>query len=180
MPRRKLVDLLPQELRTELDRLIQQRAFGDYVAIADWLAERGYTISKSALIEHGADLRRKVEAVKASTMAAQMIAEASEDAKDDRSGAILSLLQTEIFSTLVALQEANEETDPTDRLQLLSKAARGIADVSRASLGLKKYQAEVENRARAAADAVAKQARKGGMSQDAVDEIRRRILGIAA
>ena len=109
-------------------------------------------------------------------MAAQMIAEASEDAKDDRSGAIPEPLQTEIFSTLVALQEANEETDPTDRLRLLSKP-RGIADVSRASLGLKSTRPG-RNRARAAADAVAKQ--EGRHEPDAVDEIRRRILGIAA
>ena len=100
-------------------------------------------------------------------MAAQMIAEASGDAKDDRSGAILSLC-TE-FSDAGRAARGERGTDPTESPAAAVEAARHRADVSRASS--EEVLAGVEKPRRAAADAVAKQARKGGMSRDAVDEI---------
>ena len=45
---------------------------------------------------------------------------------------------------------------------------------------LKEYQAKVKAKVAAAADDVAKQARKGGLSDEAAEAIRKQILGIAS
>jgi hypothetical protein len=55
-----------------------------------------------------------------------MIADAAPDDSDMRSAAVLSLVQTELFNALVALQEAdNEDADPADRIMLMAKAGKG-------------------------------------------------------
>ncbi|HDW0747774.1 TPA: DUF3486 family protein, partial [Escherichia coli] len=53
------------------------------------------------------------------------------------------------------------------------------ATLSRASVNLKKFQSEVRARAQQAASNAEKIARKGGLSSDAVQALRREILGIA-
>lgn len=179
MPVPARVDLLPKEIRAELDRRIVAGGFAGYVALSEWLAEQGYEIKKSALHEHGKNLRRKLEAIKASTQAAAAIAAAAPDDADLRSAAVMSLVQTDIFNVLVALQEA-EDADPEQRLKLMSRAARSIAELSRASVNQKKWQADVRARAQAAAEAAARIAKRGGLSADSVAEIRREILGIVA
>jgi hypothetical protein len=47
-------------------------------------------------------------------------------------------------------------------------------------VNVKKYQAEVKDRAEAAARAVAAQARSGGLSEATIAQIEQQILGIAS
>ena len=77
------------------------------------------------------------------------------------------------------LQEAESSVDPLERMELLSKAAKSIAEVSRASIANKKWQVEVRTKAELAANKVDAIARKGGLSAEAAASIRREILGIA-
>ncbi|MDR0441114.1 MAG: DUF3486 family protein, partial [Candidatus Accumulibacter sp.] len=51
---------------------------------------------------------------------------------------------------------------------------------SRASVNQKKFRLEIQAKAEAAAANAEKIARKGGLSQDSVEALRREILGIAA
>lgn len=93
---------------------------------------------------------------------------------------MIALIQTELFESIVQLQEAEEgEVDPKERVALLSKVAKNVATLSRASVNLKKFQSEVRARAQQAASNAEKIARKGGLSSDAVQALRREILGIA-
>ncbi|ECE5264134.1 DUF3486 family protein, partial [Salmonella enterica] len=62
---------------------------------------------------------------------------------------------------------------------LLSKVAKNVATLSRASVNLKKFQSEVRARAQQAASNAEKIARKGGLSAGAVQALKREILGIA-
>jgi hypothetical protein len=181
MGRRALVTTLPPELQQELEQQLIRGGFGGYAGLSEWLAEKGFEISVASLSRYGRVLSRRVSAIKASTQAAQMICEAAKDEEDHRSESVLSMVQSGLFDTLVALEEASDEAvDQTERLRLLTTAARAIADVSRASIGLKRYQAGIAEKTRVAAEAVARTARQGGMSQELVDDIRSRILGIAA
>jgi hypothetical protein len=61
---------------------------------------------------------------------------------------------------------------------MMSRAAEGIATLSRASVGLKRWQAEVAARVQSAARDVERIARTGGLSEAAAAEIRAKILGI--
>lgn len=181
MPAPAKIALLPEDVRQALDQRLVGNAFSDYHALAAWLAEQGYEIGKSAIHNYGQGLKRKLAAIKASTEAARLIAESSPDDEDRRSEAVMSLLQSEMFTVLVNLQDAeDEEEDSAARVKLLSTAARATAALSRASVNQKKWAQDVRNRAEAAAAAVDTIARKGGLSADTAAAIRREILGIAA
>lgn len=180
MPPRSKIGKLPEPVRRWLDSTLSENNFGGLELISSELKKRGYDIGKSSVHRYSQDLERKLSAIKASTQAAAAIAEAAPDDADLRSAAVISLVQTEVFDLLVQMQAATEETDSGERLKMLSRAAKSIAELSRASVNQKKWQAVVRAKAVAAADAVEAVAKKGGLSKEALDTIRRDILGIAA
>lgn len=173
------IDALPGELRAELDALLIKHSFSNYVELADHIRNKGGVISKSSLHRYGQKLDRRLQAIKASTDAAKLLAAQVEDTENHLSGSVISLVQSELFETLLNLQDADLEDDPAERMKLLSNAAKSIAEVSRASIANKKWQAEVRVKAEAAATKVTDIARKGGLSADTAETIRREILGIA-
>lgn len=180
MARRSTISTLPEAVRAWLDAALVEGNFSGYELLEDLIRDKGYQISKSAIHRYGQPLQRRLEAIKASTEAARIITEGAADDQDARSEAVIALVQTDLFEAMIALQEAQaEDIDPAERLKLLSTAGRCVADVSRASVGLKRYQAEMRARVTAAADAAERIATKGGLSADAVAQLRREILGVA-
>ena len=180
MARASSIDKLPKAVKEWLDRSLMDNNFSGYTALEDALRERGCTISKSAIHRYGQKIERRFAAIKASTEAARMLTEGASDDQDARSEAVIALVQTELFESIVNLQEAgDEDIVPAKRIGLLSSAAKNIATLARASVNQKKFRLEVQTRAEAAASAVEKIASKGGLSGDAVDAIRREILGVA-
>lgn len=181
MARQSAIDALSPEDRDWLNRQFLDKGFCGYEEIAKILAEKGYNVSKSSVHRYGQKLEDKLEAVQASTQAAMLIAQAAPDDADQRSQAMLSLVQTEFFNALVALQEVSkEDNSPEDRIALLGKASKGIAEIAKASVNQKKWSLEVMEKAQKAAEAVESIVKKGGLSQSAADEIKRQILGIAS
>jgi len=181
MARRSSINGLPEEVRRWLERALAERNFSGYIALEVMLRERGYIISKSAIHRYGQKIESRFAAIKASTEAARMLTEGAADDQDARSEAVIALVQTEMFEAIINLQEATEEgTDPAERIALLSSAAKNIATLARASVNQKKFRLEVQARTEAAASVIEQVAKKGGLSDDAVDQIRRQILGIAA
>lgn len=149
--------------------------------IAKILQERGYNVSKSSVHRYGQKVEQKLAAVQASTQAAMMIADAAPDDSDMRSSAVLSLVQTELFNALIALQESeNPDADPADRIMLMAKAGKGIAEIAKASVNQKKWESEVKERVQAAAKEVDKIVKKSGLSKETANEIRKQILGITS
>lgn len=146
MPPPSKIDQLDEAIRHELEAKIVANGFGGYVSLAEWLAEKGYTIGKSAVGVYGKSLERRLAAIRTSTEAARLITAAAPDDADDRSNAIISLVQTEIFESLLALQEAEEESDPAAKIELLGKAAKNIATLTRASVTRNKWATEVRTK----------------------------------
>lgn len=181
MPPRSTIALMPAEQRAALEREIVARGFADFRGLEDWLRESyGIELSYTKIWKHSDAMRRKLEAVRASTAAARQIAEAAPDDADLRSAAVMSMVQTEIFDVLVQLQEADAETDPAERLKVLGRAADGIAALSRASVAQKRWQAEVEAKVKSAADKIEAVARAGGLTAEELATIRREVYGITA
>jgi len=176
--RSKIVQL-PGEVRAWLDASLAEKNFAGYAQLEEELKARGYTIGKSSIHRYGANLERKLSAIKASTEAAKLIAAGAPDDADQRSGAVISMIQTEIFEVLVALQDL-ADADPMKRAKLLSAVAKNVATLSRASVHQKKHEIEIRGKAQAAAEEVGRLARKGGVSAGTVETIKRRIMGIAA
>lgn len=179
MGQRSKVSALPPDVRAWLDQALAEGNFSGYEALAAALKERGYSISKSSIHRYGANLERKLAAIKASTEAAKLIASQAPDDAGQRDAAVISLIQTEIFDVLVGLQEV-ADADPMQRAKLLSAVAKNVATLTRASVAQKRHEIEIRAKAQAAADRIARMAQKGGLSAPTVEAIKREILGIAA
>ena len=180
MARRSSIEGLPEEARRWLERALTENNFAGYQALEAMLRDKGYQISKSAIHRYGQKIERRFSAIKASTEAARLLTEGAADDQDARSEAVIALVQTELFESIINLQEAGEEgLDPANRIGLLSKAAKNIATLARASVNQKKFRLEVQARAEAAAANVEKIAKKGGLSAESVEQLRRESLGIA-
>lgn len=185
MPKRSAIEGLPDEDRKWLDGQLSARGFSGYVQLEELLKERGYAIGKSSIHRYGEKLERKLSAIKASTQAAQAIAEAAPDDADLRSSAVISMVQTEVFDVLVELQDAEAQEDPVERVKLLGRVAKSIAELSRASVNQKKWQQQMEAKVRdqeraKAAETAAQTAKAAGVSQETIAIIRRDILGMPA
>ncbi len=170
--------MMDEATRAELDRRIVANGFGGYVALSEWLVEQGYEIGKSTVGERGRRLKQKMGQIRASTEAAKMIAAAAPDDADERSNAIISLVQTEIFESLLQLEAATDEEDPAKRVEILGKAAKNIATLTRASVTRNKWAMDVRARVDAATAAVDKIQKSGGLSAAGARELREKILGI--
>lgn len=139
--------------------------------------------SRSAVGRYGKNLSRRLDAIKASTEAARLIREHAGDEEDARSEALTAMVQTELFESILALQEASdEETDQAERIGLLATAAKHIATLTRSSVYLKKFQVEAEERARRKLLAEQEQRLEemrgaDGMSEQLETRIRRILLG---
>lgn len=180
MAKPSAIDQLNAEDKAWLDARFRDQGFCGYVEIAELLAERGYNVSKSSVHRYGQKLEQKLAAVQASTQAAIMISEAAPDDADQRSAAVMSLIQTELFNSLIALQESNDpDTSAADRIELMAKCGKGIASIMQASIGQKKWMLDVRDRVEKVAKSVEEIAKKGGLSPKAAATIRKEILGIA-
>ncbi|GIX17713.1 MAG: hypothetical protein KatS3mg119_1899 [Rhodothalassiaceae bacterium] len=144
---RSKIEAMPPEVRRWIDRALIERGWRGYQELAALIRQRtGVDISHASVHRYGRRLQRKLEAIRASTEAARLIAEAAPDDEDLRSQAVISLVQSELFEALVALGEAEETTDQAGRVKLLSQAARAIAEASRASISQRRWQDEVRRR----------------------------------
>lgn len=181
MGRKSTVLGLPPEVKAWLDKVLVKDNFTGYEELEAALAERGHAISKSAIHRYGQPLQRRLAAIKASTEAAKMLLEGANDEQDALSGAVIALVQSGLFETIVNLQEAtDEDVDPGERVKLLSTAAKNIATLSRASVNVKKHQSEVREKAlQEAATNVEAAARAQGMDEDQVRFWREKVLGVS-
>lgn len=181
MARQSSITGLPEDVREWLNKALTEQNFSGYEALEEMMREKGFAISKSAIHRYGQKIERRFAAIKASTEAARFITEGAADDQDARSEAVIALCQTEIFEAMISLQEASdEELPPLDRMNAMSKVAKNIATLTRASISQKQFKTVVQSRAAEVAEKAARLATKGGLSSESIDELRRAILGIAA
>jgi hypothetical protein len=178
MAKRSAVAMLPIEVKSWLDKALADGNFSGYELLEKELRDRGFNIGKSSIHRYGQKLEDKLMAIKASTQAALIIGEAAPDDADLLNQAVMQMAQTEIFNSMVALKEADAEKNPVKRLALMTGAAKGIAELSRASINIKKHKLEVQEKAKLAAQSIGDKARKGGLTEEAIREIEEQILGI--
>ena len=197
MGRKSTVSRLPPEIKSYIEAMLAtggqtlDELITDLQARWPAQAHAGDLPSRSALHRYGTKLDRRLSAIRASTEAAKIIQAHAGDSKDARSEALTAMVQTELFEAILALQEADEvgedgeKADPGKRVELLSKAAKNIATLTRSSINLKEFQAKVEEATRrkllAEQEANLQEVAKAqGMDEAQVDFWRRKFLGIGA
>ncbi len=57
MPKRSVFHKLPDGIRGQLNRRLRAAAYGDTIAVADWMTSRGYPIRKSQVSAYAVTLR---------------------------------------------------------------------------------------------------------------------------
>ncbi|WP_339429493.1 DUF3486 family protein [Pseudomonas taetrolens] len=170
MPPRSKVANLPKAVKAWLDKALAENSFSEYESLAAELSDQGFSISKSALHRYGQDFESKLSALKMASEQARAVVAAAPDEEGAVNEALMRLVQEHLFKLLMA------DGNTFD----LPKVAKAVAELGKASIAQKKWQTEYREKAEAAASRVEKIAKKGGLNQATVDEIRREILGMAS
>ena len=184
MPTPSAFNAMTPEERERIEREIIRRNFTGYTEMTEWLNALGFDVGRTAVHKFGSKIQKRLQKVKDSTDAARPIASAVPDDDDSCSAAVISLVQSELFDVMVALQDLDEST-PEERVGLLKEAARAIKDMTQASVLNKKwkqeYKAEVRKLAfEEAAEQVSKTAKAAGVSAETIKQIRVDVLGMVA
>lgn len=174
MPPRSKIHQLPAKVKEWLDQSLIEGNFSGYELLEAELASRGYQIGKSSINRYGQQFEQRLYALKLASEQAKAIVQSSSDDEGAVSEALMRMVQEKLFQVMLDFK-----IDPDKPINIAS-AAKAVAELSRATVTQKKWQAEVRAKAVAAADAVEAVAKKGGLSKEALDTIRRDILGIAA
>ena len=190
MARKSSIDRLPEHVKAYVTGLLADGKMTLDELIADLQARfpeeaaADALPSRSAVHRYGAKLERRLAAIRASTEAAKIIRAQAGDKVDARSEALTAMIQSELFESIMALQEAgDEEMDPAERVGLLATAAKNIATLTRSSVTLKKYQSEAEERARKAllaeqAEKLDEMGKAGTLSAETLQRIRQEVYGL--
>ena len=157
MPRPSAFDDMPEAAYNAFAAEFADRKFKDVDGMVDWLTERGFEIKRGAIWRAGSKIKRRLQAIKDATQAAKLIVNETKDDEASLSEAVVSMVQSSMFDTLVALKEADDEDDPAERLKLLGTAARAAADAARASLSTKTHRLNIQAKLKADLEALKKE-----------------------
>jgi hypothetical protein len=170
MGMRSKVAMLPEAIRTELERRIVERGFRGYQELADWLQERGYQIAEDSVQRYGFRLRHELEAKKRAAQLANAIAAAAPEGDDAIVEATINIINQRVFSLVL---EA-EQLEPED----LPRLVRIAAQLSRISIARQRRAEQIRAQLEQDMQAVAKAAKPGGLSPETARAIRNALLGI--
>lgn len=161
-------------MKAWLDQALVQNNFSQYELLSAELASRGYEIGKSGLHRYGQQFEERLKTLRVVTEQARAVVQAAPDEDGAVNDALVRLTQEKMFSILM---EMNVDPDAVD----LPKLARAVAELGKASVAQKRWQAEARKQALAEAAKEAGDAAKSvGLTDEAVVAIQNRILGISA
>ena len=168
------VKKLPADAKAWLDQELVRRSFTGYVELAALLAEQGYEISKSAIGRYGKKFKAEQEQLKQSIEMAKAFAEVVGDDGAAMNQTLTALAQQELISIV-------REGRYDDQIKLPA-LVQAIAQLNRSDINTRKFQIEQAARRKAledAAGAAEKSLTSQGASKEAIDTIKREIMGIA-
>jgi len=178
MTRKSTVQAMSDEARQELDRMVRDgRATIDQIRGRLLELEGENAPSRSAVGRYVQSAKQQMQRYREAQEVAKVWVGKLEEEPDGDVGRLLSeMLRTVAFNTLSQLGEGEAEAEAKD----IKSLAQAIKDLATAD----KTSAERELRIRRevaeqAAEKAGEVARRGGLSKDAVQEMRREILGVA-
>lgn len=177
MPRRSRIEQLDPRIREQVDRLV--RAGRTIDEITEHLARLAgeEAPSRSAVGRYVRSAREQMRRYReAQEVAKVWVGRLEEDPEGDVGRLLSEMLRTVAFQTIGVMSERDGAEIGPDEIMLLARAIKDLAAAD-------KVAAERELRirkevAKQAADTAAKVARSEGLSDDTIQIIRQRILGI--
>ena len=162
---------LPAEILTAIEA--QLHAGATYQELADHLGQLGHPVSRSAVGRWGQATLARQARLEASADLARLLSERLGDGELEHAATLLAL------DLVVGTLMDHEGIEPTElNLPHVTNLMTALSKVSTAALAREKWRVDVERRAAEAAEAVAGKAREGGLSDETVEFIKRRILGV--
>ena len=143
-----------------------------YDDIAEVLSNLGHPVSKSSVARYGAHFVAKIERLQQSAGMARAIVESSDNTATQLEEAGTRLALDLVLQALAKIQDLDGEVDVLRLMEALSR-------LQSAGVQREKWKAELRAKAEAAAKDVERTATKAGLSPEAVEQIRAKILGIS-
>lgn len=173
MATRAMETQLPPEIRTELEQRLIENGFANYAELHEWLSEKGVSFGLSTIKRFGKRFEQRCEMVRLATQQADMMRQHFGDDEQAMSEASLQMAQSLMFNLML---ERGEELTPKE----ISMITRALSDTTRASVAVKKYQAELAQRVADVAQDIGNEARQRGMSDTFAEQLVQKVLGIVA
>lgn len=172
MAPRSKVDMLPEDDRAWLESEMVKRGFCQYEQLTELLQERGYSIEKSSVHRAGQKLKKRLERIQAATEGARQIALIAPDDADNRSMAVMSMVQNDLYEIMENLEAVEEASSAGERLELLKDVSLSISRISRARVNQSRWADEVNAKLAAEAKAAAIAGAKAeGLSPEQAERI---------
>jgi hypothetical protein len=174
MPRRSKIETLPKAVKAWLDAALVEGNFSGYELLEAEIKAKGYQIGKSSIHRYGSEFERKLATLKLASEQARAIVTAAPDDEGAVSEALMRLVQEKLFQVML-----NFEVDPDKPLNIAA-AAKAVAELARATINQKRWQAETRDKIGARMDALESEASKGNGSFDlnTLRRVREEIYGI--
>jgi len=164
---------LPQELRSQLDRLLTQGKF-TLVEITDHMRQLGADVSKSAVHRYSQHHEKIASDIRLTREMANAIGRELEDVTGDSGRLVIESMQAILLRARMQIA-SGEEIDPK-QLGELARAAKDLQHALKLNV-----DTEIKIRERVvkeAADVVEKAATAEGLSAATVTAIKEKVLGI--
>lgn len=158
---------LPPHVLEQVDRLLIEGA--SYGEIGAFLAGEGWEIGKTAIGRYGKEFLESYKRLRTIEEKSRALA------SDQETGLILEEAASRLFALMILEAQLAGQID----LQHLPKLLSDFARLQSSNVQRERLRREVARRVEKAAAEVERSARSSGLSEGAVEEIRRKILGIA-
>ena len=174
MATRAMETQLPPEVRTELEQKLIENGFANYADLHDWLTSKGISFGLSTIKRFGKRFEERCEMVRLATQQADMMRQHFGDDEQAMSEASLQMAQSLMFNLML---ERGEELTPKE----ISMITRALSDTTRASVAVKKYQAELKKKIEEKLQALEKEKNHGlstGVDPATLKMVRETVYGL--
>lgn len=181
MPPASKIDLLPAQVRDELNEMLVNNAFSNLAFMAQWLEEKGYEISLATVGRHSLKLKESMSKAMEKARLRLETAKALGGLSDGDKAALLESNEMMAMDALMDQWDQWADVQVEDRPKALASLIRAGADLSRSSVGTSKWRAENEARIKRqtleeAATRIDEAAAEKGLDADAARFWREKVL----
>lgn len=158
---------LPPQVAEQVDRLLVEGS--SFEEISNFLSEQGHDIAKTTIGRYGKDFLECLRRLRVIEEKSRALASGDED------GLVLGEAASRLFAQMIIESQLEGKID----LDILPKLLSDFARLQSSNVQRERLRREFRARVEKAAEEVGQKTRKGGLSDEAAEEIRRKILGIA-
>ena len=177
MARKNSLQTMPEDVQEQFHSLVRAGHTIDDIRAA--LAALGHEKSRSAVGRAVLTASRSLERYKLAQATAKVWVDKMEaDPAGDVGRLLPQMLSAVAYKTLETIGEADEAVDSKE-LATLAKALSDLSKADRTRITIEQELRHIRAEAKAAAEAVGKDMKAAGLSEEAVRLARQRILGIA-